>query len=638
MNNKDTGIVLFDNQDKPFFTFFGGRNKKVVPLSSIPKITQQAAIATEDKDFYFHQGFSIKAILGALIADLEKHELAYGGSTITQQLVKNTILSSNKSFTRKLKEIILAYEIEQKFPKDEILEMYLNTVYFGEGAFGIEEAALTYFNKNAKDLNLSQSAFLIGLLPSPSKLSPLNGDLKAAQERQKYVLQKMLEEKYITLKQKEDVEKEKLTFQKSKESLNLQAMHFAFIVKDDLVQKYGEEVIVRSGFKVKTTLNSQWQKEAEAVVAEQVKRLAVNNVSNGAVVVIDPKTGEIKALVGSKNWFEEKFGRVNVATSLRQPGSSFKPVYYSYALDKHIITPATILEDKPVSYGSNLPGTVAYKPVNYDKKFRGPVTVRRALSNSLNVPSVEVMAKVGVPEALDQAKILGFTTLDDPQRYGLSLALGAGEIKLVELTSAYAVFANGGLKNQPTTVLEIKDKKNRVIYSYTPRPKQVLSPQASFLIASILSDEKTRAEVFGNLLNISRPAAVKTGTSENYKDSLTVGFTPSLTIGVWVGNNDGAPMDNVAGSLGAAPIWKTLMEKFLSGAQIEEFKVPEGMVAVNICRSNGFLYKGSPFGGSTATNSAIYREYFIKGTEPTQLCSGRESSSSATSIPHPTPL
>lgn len=631
MNNKDTGILLLDSSDKPFFTFFGGRDKKTAPLSSIAKITQQAAIATEDKDFYFHPGFSPKAIIGAAVADLEKGELAYGGSTITQQLIKNSLLSSNKSFVRKLQEIVLAIEMEQRFSKDEILEMYLNTVYFGEGAFGIEEAALTYFNKNAKDLNLAQSALLIGLLPSPSKFSPINGDLKAAQERQKYVLQKMLEEKYITLKQKEEVEKEKLTFQKSKEDLNLEAIHFAFMVKDSLVQKYGEKAISDSGFKVKTTLNSQWQKEAEAVVVEQVKRLAINNVSNGAVVVIDPKTGEIKALVGSKNWFEEKFGRVNVATSPRQPGSSFKPVYYSYALDKHIITPATILQDKPVSYGGpptgGLPGEIAYKPVNYDRRFRGPVTVRRALSNSLNVPSVEVMTKVGVEQALDQSKLLGLSTLDDHTRYGLSLALGAGEIKLVELTNAYAAFASSGLSNKPTTVLEIRDKKNRIIYSYTPFPERVLSTQASFLISSILSDEVSRSEVFGNLLNISRPAAVKTGTSENYKDSLTVGFTSSLTIGVWVGNNDGTPMDNIAGSLGAAPIWKNLMEKFLSGTPVEQFEVPEGIVAVNICRANGLLYLEPNFATSNTTNSAVYREYFIKGTEPTQLCSGREASS-----------
>lgn len=626
MNKNDTGVILLDRNNKPFFTFYQAKYKTFIPLSQIPLYTQEAIISTEDKEFYQHSGFSIKGIIRSMVTDIEQKSLVSGGSTITQQLVKNSLLNPSKNFLRKYQEIVLAEEIERRYSKKEILEMYLNSVYFGQGAFGIEEAAQTYFNKDANNLTLGESALLTSLLPAPSQLSQDEVELK---KRTRIILQKMLEQKYITLAEKDQAESEPLKLKIGENTLKYQAPHFAFMVKDELMKRYNEEEIVRSGFQVRTTLNSDWQEYAQQAVADQVKNLAGNQVTNGAVVVIDPKTGEILSLVGSKDWSNPDFGKVNVATSLRQPGSSFKPIVYVAGLERGIITPATVLKDEPVTY--NILGSPPYKPVDFDHKFRGSVLARRALANSLNIPSVEVMSKVGVPTTLEMAERLGLTTLQDPSKYGLSLVLGAGEVKLLELTSAYGVFANGGVRNAPTTILEIDDKLGQKIYSYQPTPEKVLEPEPAFLISSILSDAKTRAEEFGNTLNISRPAAVKTGTTEDFRDSLTLGYTPSLVIGTWVGNNNGAPMDQIAGSLGAAPIWKNLMEKFLAGMPVEQFTIPSDISQLWICRQNGLLLH-------EASSSGIM-EYFIKGTEPQGICNLSKSSDQPNlANPSPQPL
>ncbi|MCL4440603.1 MAG: transglycosylase domain-containing protein, partial [Firmicutes bacterium] len=504
MNKNDTGIVLYDRYNRPFFTFYQGQPKDYISLSDIPRYTQQAIIAMEDKDFYSHPGFSVPAIIRAMWEDILNQNLAYGGSTLTQQLVKNSLLTPQKSFLRKYQEIVLAAEIERRYTKNQILEMYLNSVYLGEGSFGVEEAAKTYFNIPAKNLDLAQSSFLAALLPAPSALSPYHGDLNAAIERQQYILEKMAQQGYITPKQASEAAAEPLHFQPPADPINSKGIHFALMVRNELVKKYGEEQISRAGLQVKTTLDLSLQEFAEQAVADQVAKLAPDNVSNGAAVVIDPKTGEVLALVGSKNWYDTKDGKVNVATSLRQPGSSFKPVYYSAALDKGLITPVTVLQDVPTTFPGN------YRPHDYDNKFRGPVTVRRALANSLNVPSVQVLSKLGITPALQQAENLGITTLGtDASKYGLSLGLGAGEVKLLELTDAYATFADNGEYNPTADILQITDKNSRTIYTYQPNPQQAVSPQASFLISSILSDSKTRAEEFGNTLDIPIPAAAK---------------------------------------------------------------------------------------------------------------------------------
>lgn len=600
MNRNDTGVTLLDRKNRPFFFFYRAKKKIYIPFSQIPKNIQQAVIASEDKDFYFHSGFSLKSITRSLLKDIKDGKTLYGGSTITQQLVKNALLNANKNFLRKYQELALSFDIERRFTKNEILTMYLNSVYFGRGAFGIEEAAQSYFGKKAKDLTLAESSFLASLLPAPSKFSPTDKNLKEVKIRQKIVLEKMFQQKYITKQQKIEAEKQKLDFTTQNGELNNIAPHFALVVRDELIEKFGEEQIARSGFRVKTSLDLDWQKYAEEVVKKQVEALLGNNVTNGAAVVIDPPTGELRVLVGSVDWYNNKFGKVNVATSLRQPGSSFKPIVYAAAFEKQLITPATILNDNPTNFGGN------YSPKDYDGKFRGPVTARRALANSLNVPAVEVLSKLGVQNAMEMAQRLGITTLKDPSNYGLSLALGSGEVKLIDLTNAYATIANQGIKNPVTTILEIQDKSNQKIYVTPYRSKRVLKPEFAFLVSSILSDNNARAEIFGNTLTISRQAAVKTGTTEDYKDSLTFGYIPNLAIGVWVGNNNGEPMDHVAGSLGAAPIWKELMEKFSEELPFKNFSLPKEIETLTICRP-------------AATPSAV-KEFFFKGTEPKESC------------------
>lgn len=618
VGHNDTGIELLDVNNKPFFTFYQAKFKKEIPLSSIPVQTQEAVIAIEDKDFYSHPGFSVRAIVRSFVEDIQGKSLSYGGSTLTQQLIKNALLTPKKDYFRKIQEIILAQEIDRRYSKKEILGMYLNSVYFGEGTFGIEEATNIYFGKSAKDLDLAESAILAGILPSPSRLS-LFTNLKEAKIRQKLVLEEMVKQKYITEQEKNAALEETLNIAPFISKANNIAPHFALMVRDELIKKYGEEEVVRSGFKVKTSLNLDWQAYAEQSVAKQVKNLKGDNVSNGAAVVIDPKTSEIRALVGSKDWYDDNFGKFNIALSLRPPGSSFKPIVYIRAFERNLITPATILQDVPTSFANfdetkfyaSFPSKAAaqaalaqdpnafYKPVDFDRKYRGPVTVRRALSNSLNIPAVAVIKKVGVDEALDSAKNLGITTLKDSSNYGLSLVLGAGEVSLLELTNVYATFANNGKRGEPTLITEIEDKKGNVIYRYEPQQQQVVDEKYTFLISSILSDNKTRAEEFGDTLNISRTAAVKTGTTEDFKDAWTMGYTPSLAVGVWVGNNLNQPMSGIAGSLGAAPIWKDLMEKFLAGTPVENFVPPDGIVKANVC-------------GVAQASS----DYYVAGTEP----------------------
>lgn len=611
MNRNNTGIVLLDRHGKVFFKFHEAKYREDVSFKELPRDLVNAVLAAEDANFYRHNGFSIRSIIGALIADIRKRDFSYGGSTITQQLVKNSLLNAKKNILRKYQEVILANEIERRYKKNEILEMYLNSVYFGQGAFGIESAANTYFGIRAKDLSLAQSSMLVGILVAPSKLSPVSGDLKQAKIRQEYVLSEMVESRFITPAQKKFALEENLIFNESPQPFDYSAPHFALMVKDELANKYGEETITRSGFIIKTTLDLDWQKFAEQQVREQVKRLAVNSTSNGAVVVIDPKTGEIKALVGSIDWDNNEFGKVNIATSFRQPGSAFKPIVYAAAFEKRLITPATVLKDEPAVFKQGY-GAKDYKPKNYDGKFRGKVLARRALANSLNVPSVEVISKVGIRETIEMATRLGVTGLNDFSNYGYSLVLGSAEVRLVDLSSVYAAFANKGFYLEPTSILEIKDKSNQTVYTYSPNPKKVLDPEYAFMVSSILSDNTARAEVFGNVLNINREAAVKTGTTENFRDAWTIGYTPSLVVGVWIGNNSGKEMDNVAGSLGAAPIWKNLMERFLANTPKEKFEPPDNIASVYVCRFNGLRLKES--------SPAGYLEYFVKGTEPTQNC------------------
>lgn len=627
-NKKDTGLILLDRKDRPFFSFYSPRLREEIALSDIPKHTQQAIISIEDKDFYKHFGFSPKSILRAAVINFQEKDLKYGASTITQQLAKNSLLTPEKSLIRKYKEIVLASEIESKYSKDQILESYLNSAYFGRGAFGVNEAAKAYFEKQAKQLSLVESAFLASLLPSPSSFLA-NEDYNQIQKRINLILQKMLEQKYISKKDADEAGKQKIKLAITNGGLNSHAPHFALMVRDQLMEKYGEEDLIQSGFKVKTSLDLDFQKFAEKAVAKQVDNLKKNNVSNGAAVVIDPKTGEILALVGSVDWFDDSFGKVNIALSERPAGSAFKPIVYVRAFEKRLITPATILQDSPTTFANfdektffdSFPSKDAairflstdqnafYKPQNYDRRFRGAVTVRRALANSLNVPSVEVMKKLGVDDVVRFASKIGITTLKETGNYGLSFVLGTAEVRLLELANFYATLANEGLYNDPTAILSIEDKYGKIIYEYQPQNKRLIDDKDAFLITSILSDNLTRKEIFGDALTINRTAAVKTGTTEDFKDAWTLGYTPSVAVGVWVGNNFGEKMDNVAGSLGAAPIWKALMSEFLKEKSIEDFKIPDGIMKQNYCLFN-----------KEGKISVVIIEYFIKGTEPKNNC------------------
>ena len=601
MNRNNTGLILYDRNGKEFFKFYEAKFTEHVPLSKVPNHVRQAVIVAEDKDFYSHPGFSFHSIIAAAVANIREGDLSYGGSTITQQLVKNSLLNPKKDFLRKYEEFVLAQEIERRYTKDQILEMYLNSVYFGEGAFGIESASQTYFGKSVDSLDVSEAALLAGLLTAPARLSPLSGDLKASMQRREYVLYELFDEGYIS---KDAFIKEQgrtLSFAKVNNGFPYKAPHFALYVRDRLIEEYGEEEIARSGFKVYTTLDLTMQAYAQEVVREQVQALSDSNVTNGAAVVLDPKSGEVLAMVGSTDWSHPRWGKVNMALAPRQPGSSFKPIIYADAIDKRIITPATILLDKKTTFPTN------YTPKNYDNRFRGPVTVRRALANSLNVPAVAVMQKVGVREGLAAAERFGISTLSEPSNYGLSLVLGSGEVPLLEMTTAYAVFANNGRLVPETVIQRIENKEGQTIFEHEASPRQVIDEDTAFLISSILADPNARREVFGNILTINRPAAVKTGTSEDYRDSLTIGYTPELVVGVWVGNNDNQPMGRIAGSTGAAPIWRSLMMSFSESNTARTFQPTDGVVTTAICNRQ------------VASGSAR-TEYFIAGTEPYRTC------------------
>ena len=611
MNRGKTGLTLMDHEGKVFYTFYQPKSISYIDFSDIPKTAEDAVIATEDKNFYTNGGFSVRGIMRAMFVNLLAGKVVEGGSTITQELAKNAFLSQSRNILRKYQELVLATELNRRFNKEDILEMYLNSVYFGEGAFGLENASQAYFGKHAKQLDLAESALLIGILPAPSAYSPLSNPPDKAIKRQQIVLSEMVQDGYITQDQATTAEKEELKYNPNKVQNNtFMAPHFATYVRDQLIQEYGEERVIRDGFQVTTTMDRKLQEYAQDVVKNQVSRLQYNHTSNGAAVAIDPKNGHILAMVGSYNWDDPKFGQTNMAVIPRQPGSSFKPIIYGRGIEDKKITAATILQDVATTFNGG------YKPLDYDKRFRGDVTVRRALANSLNIPAVEVMEKVGDGAGRDQAKKMGITTLDLNRNYGLSLVLGTAEVPLLQMTGAYGAFADQGTYHPTTGILSVKDKNNQTLTKPTSffsflnplnwftnssdGSSEAISQEAAYIVSSILSDNNARAEEFGSALTINRPAAVKTGTTEDFRDALTIGYTPSLVVGVWVGNNDNTPMDDIAGSLGAAPIWRSIMEYQLMGTEVEPFDKPTFIISETVC----------PQG-----NYRSYTEYFIAGTQ-----------------------
>lgn len=608
MNYNNTGVVLLDKNNEVFYSFGTADRGARLPLDQISDYTEKALISSEDKNFYEHGGFSLISILGALFANITSGDLTgYGGSTLTQQLAKNTLLSDNQTIFRKYQELTVSIAIEQKYSKDEILDLYLNSVYYGEGAFGIGNAAKTYFGKSAADLNLAESAMLIGLLPAPSAYSPISGNPEYAKERQATVLGRMVDNKVITQGEADAAKAEVLAYAPQDEGVNSSAPHFAEMVLNDLYKEYGEERVTRSGFRVTTSLDLSLQKSANAAVDKQIGFIQRNGGSNASVVAIDPLTGEIRALVGSADYYNEDFGKVNMATTARQPGSSIKPLYYTEALYRGVITPATILHDVKTDFGG-------YTPLNADKKFRGDVTVRSAISQSLNIPSVEVMQDLGVDKSVEALKRFGLSTISDKTDYGLSLALGSAEAKLTEMTNAYATLADGGQYHNLTTISKIDDKFEKNIYTAkTSSSREVVDEDAAFLISDILNDESARAPIFGSSLNTNGyDVAVKTGTTDNARDAWTIGYSKQLAVGVWVGNNDNAAMKN-GGSSMAGPIWRSVMLAGLKGQKNEPFVAPSGVEKITVCKSNGLRAVG---GGTDGT----YQEYFKKSAIPAGTC------------------
>jgi len=578
------------------YKIHGQEKRTIIPFEEIPDYIKKATLAIEDQNFYTHPAFDWRAILRALITDVIKGQIVQGGSTITQQLAKNTFLTPEQTVTRKIKELILSYWIEQRYSKDEILNLYLNQVPYGSNAYGIEAAAETYFSKSAKDLNLAESATLAAMLKAPSYYSPWGLHQDELKTRENYVLEQMFNIGFIDQQQKQQAQNFKLEFTSSNIG-SIKAPHFVMMVKDYLVSKYGEDVVEKGGLSVITTLDYSFQQLAEKAIKDGVQRnTELYQGKNAALVAQDPKTGQILALVGSKDYFDVKNeGNFNVAAQgLRQPGSSIKPIVYITAFKKGY-SPESVIFDLPTefsSYSNICPlininfsdnNPLCFHPQNFDERFRGPVSFRQALGQSINVPSVKVLYLAGLVNTIKTAQDFGITTLNDPNRYGLSLVLGGGEVKLIDMVGAYSVFSQEGIKHRQSLLLEVRDSGGRILEKYIDQANQVIEPQYARLINNILSDTEIRAGLFQNSLNLTifpdREVALKTGTTNDYKDAWTIGYTPSLVVGVWAGNNNNKPMQKNAGSiLAAVPIWHDFMSQVIETQAPEFFNQPEDVI------------------------------------------------------------
>ena len=595
----------------------------VVPLEAIPVQMQQATIATEDRSFYTNPGVDGRGILRALWINLRGGETLAGGSTITQQVARTLLMDaderSQRILRRKLRESYLAWRLARRFSKEEILALYLNQIYYGAMAYGVEAAAQTYFGKPAADLDLAECALLAGLPQSPAAYNPFTNP-EAAKERQGVVLRLMEEDGFISAEQRQQAGREPLAYAST--PYPIEAPHFVMMARGEVDRLFTPEQIYQAGgLTVRTTLDLDWQKHAERAVAKQIEALRQSedglghNVNSAALVALDPQTGEVLALVGSPDYFDATHaGAINMALAPRQPGSSIKPLVYAAALDPGRLSPwttATVMLDVRTSFLTR--DGKSYTPTNYDSLEHGPVSLREALGSSLNIPAVLALDRVGLEPVFTLAERLGMTTLVDPQRYDLSLALGGGEVRLIELTAAYAAFDNGGYRVRPAVLLEVTDPQGNVLYSTRPeRQERALDERVAWLVSDILSDNDARLLGFGpnSILRLDRPAAVKTGTTSNFHDNWTVGYTPDLVVGVWAGNTDYQPMREVTGLTGAAPIWHQFMRSVLSGRPEQSFPRPDGLVQTEICTLSGLL----------PTEACPYRrlEWFIEGTQPVE--------------------
>ncbi len=624
---------IYDRNGELLYDIFQEQNRTPVKLADIPPVVKEATIAIEDKDFYKHGGFDIWGILRSFYRLVIHRRIEGGGSTLTQQLVKNALLTADQSLVRKLKELILAVQVERAYDKDQILEMYLNEIPYGGTAYGIESAANLYFGKKASELNLAEASLLSGLPQSPSRYSPYGSQPELAKVRQAEVLRRMVEDEYITEEESTRAYNQELTYRTSQNEIGFKAPHFVLYVKEKLEEQYDTKTVEQGGLKVVTSLDYKLQEQVEKILKDETEKLKTSKVGNAAAVVLDPKTGEILAMAGSKNYFGESepagckeetdcvfTPNVNVAIRQRQPGSATKPITYAAGMLKGY--PASyVLEDVKTEFpgGAGLP---SYNPVNYDGQFHGPTQVRYALANSYNIPAVKMTALVGVSNNLDLGYRMGLSTweptAENISRVGLSLPLGGREVRLLDLTSAFGVFANQGRRQEPISILKVDDSSGKELYNYrATEGVKVLDEGIAFIISNILSDNSARVAAFGSnsVLNVpGKTVSVKTGTTDEKRDNWTIGYTPLLVTGVWVGNNDNSVMDPriASGITGASPIWQKIMIAGLKDKPNEVPARPDSVVEVEV---------DSLMGGQPKEGLPKRKEYFQKGTEPTSVSS-----------------
>jgi len=621
LSNKAQNVTtrILDRNGNLLYRIYEDENRTLIALPIVSQYLKDATIAIEDQNFYKHMGFSFKGIFRAVLRNFSG-ETVQGGSTITQQLIKNRLLNNEKTYRRKIRELLLSLIAERIYSKEQILEMYLNTVPYGGSTYGIEEASWRFFNKSAKDLSLAESALLAGLPQAPSTYTPFGSNPELAYERQAEVLRRMVEDGYISQLQADQARQEKLVF--NQDRIDIQAPHFVMYVRKLLALKYGEDVVSKGGLEVRTTLDLSLQNQAQDIVSDEVSKLKTFKISNGAALVTNPKTGEILAMVGGADYYDFLHdGQVNVTIRPRQPGSSIKPLTYATAFERGK-TAASIIDDSPVVY--QIPGSKPYAPKNYDGRFHGRVTLREALASSYNVPAVKLLAELGVGSLIDTGEALGISTWQDRNRFGLSLTLGAGEVLMTDLATAYSGFANLGYPVAVNPFLEISNYKGEILYRNNCAldtdncyEDLEISPKAAYLITDILSDNKARASAFGlfSVLNIpNQQVAVKTGTTNSMKDNWTIGYISDRLVATWVGNNDNTPMSYVAsGITGASPIWNKIMLLLLDDKAPHRFVVPQDMIKVKICATTGTL--------PCAKCPRITEEIFVKGTQPQKACS-----------------
>lgn len=602
-------VLLYDLSQKV--------RRSVIPLENVSPWIVKATISIEDKEFYTHKGIKITSLIRATLKNITSGGYTQGGSTITQQVVKNSFLTTDKKIIRKIKEIFLALKLEKNMSKDEIMTLYLNNSPYGGNIYGIEEASQVFFGKNAKNVTLSEAAILASLPKAPSTYNPYFGKKDLLLARKNLVLDEMYKGNLITKEERDSAQAETIIFQ-PKNLGSIKAAHFVMYLKEQLESKFGAKKLSEGGFTVVSTIDYEIQKLGENIVAEYVakngKRFTAENAS---MVVTDPKTGQILAMIGSRDYFDEEIdGNYNIATAKRQPGSSFKPFVYATAFNKGFL-PQTVLFDTPTEFSSDctpsgtpkVTGAVCYNPQNYEGGFKGPMSIRMALGASRNIPAVKAIYLVGVQNVINTAKSMGVSGLDSAEKYGLSLALGSADVSLLDMTSAYGVFANDGVRNNITGILKIQDTKGNIIEEFATSSRRVLPEQTARMMNDVLSDVTARNSIFVKAYFKNDVVALKTGTTNNSRDAWMLGYTPTFAVGAWMGNNDNKPMSQLASALTVGPMWKSFTDELLKKFPKEDFIKPDD-ISTSVKPFMRGVYQ-------TADGSTHSELYFINKKDPT---------------------